>query len=59
MTEFLTWNTQNAPITYRDAWPYLVLPLVAALVALCVTIILDKYGAPDDDVTFDPRYDRW
>lgn len=57
MIEFLTWNTQNAPITHREWGFYLILPLLVALMALNVTILLDKYGAPDDSVTYDPRYD--
>ena len=58
MTEFLTWNTQNVYPTNWELGIRLIIPFVVALVAVLVTGLLDKYGAPDDDVSFDPRYDR-
>lgn len=59
MIEFLTWNTQNVYPTNWELGIRLIMPFVVALVAVLVTGLLDKYGAPDDDVSFDPRYDRW
>ncbi len=59
MAEFLTLNARTVGFTNWTGL-YLCLSLVGTLLlAFVVTAFLDKYGAPDDDVSFDPRYDRW
>lgn len=58
MVEFLTWNTRNISFANVELGTKLILPFVVALFAMLVTAFLDKYGAPDDDVSYDPRYDR-
>ena len=57
MVEFLTWNTRNISFPNVELGIKLILPFAVALAAMLVTAFLDKYGAPDDDVSYDPRYD--
>ena len=60
MTEFLTWNAYNvAQNNLRTGAIQLLIPIVTILLALVVTAFLDEYGAVDDKVTFDPRYDKY
>lgn len=63
MGEFLTWNgatVEQLSFGLRE-W-FIVSALEVSLVSLLaylVTQFLDKFGAPDDDLIFDPLYDEW
>ena len=59
MIEFLTWNNSTAHATNSYPLAIVILLIAVPLIACVVTAFLDKHGAPDDDITFDPRYDEW
>lgn len=59
MIEFLTWNNSTAHATTSYSLVTIILLIAVPLIACVVTVFLDKHGAPDDDITFDPRYDKW